>query len=113
VPSPILARADALMQRRRQVGSSPFDDVPILTDTIEAEDTLAPTPASSMTPATRHLADSPELPDLPDLHLDQISTELAARVIARLNHELPRLVESVVTEFMAERKASSPTRTDA
>jgi hypothetical protein len=112
LPSPILARADALMQRRRQIGGA-FDDVPILTDAIEAEDSRTETPASMTSTTERPLHESPELPDLPDLHLDQISTELAARVIARLNHELPRLVESVVTEFMAERKASNPTRTDA
>lgn len=36
MPSPILARADALMQRRRQNGSD--DDVPVLTDAITPEE---------------------------------------------------------------------------
>ena len=38
MPSPILARADALMQRRRQ--HTEVDDVPVLTDAIEDEDDI-------------------------------------------------------------------------
>ena len=38
MPSPILARADALMQRRRQANE--FDDVPVLTDAIDDEDDI-------------------------------------------------------------------------
>jgi len=37
VPNPIIARADALMQRRRQNGSE-ADDVPVLTDAVDDED---------------------------------------------------------------------------
>ena len=36
MPSPILARADALMQRRRQ--NAELDDVPVLTDAIDMDD---------------------------------------------------------------------------
>lgn len=39
MPSPILARADALMQRRRQNSPEP-DDVPLLTDAISPEDEI-------------------------------------------------------------------------
>ncbi|QKV57415.1 MAG: hypothetical protein HT580_09380 [Dechloromonas sp.] len=39
MPSPILARADALMQRRRPTSPEP-DDVPLLTDAISPEDDL-------------------------------------------------------------------------
>lgn len=35
MPSPILARADALMQRRRQ--NAEIDDVPVLTDAVDFE----------------------------------------------------------------------------
>lgn len=37
MPSPILARADALMHRKRQTEAG-FDDVPILTDAIDNDD---------------------------------------------------------------------------
>ncbi len=37
MPNPIIARADALMQRRRQPGSE-TDDVPVLTDAVDDED---------------------------------------------------------------------------
>ncbi len=37
MPNPIIARADALMQRRRQNGSE-ADDVPVLTDAVDDED---------------------------------------------------------------------------
>ena len=37
MPSPILARADALMQRRRS-SSLDSDDVPVLTDSIEEDE---------------------------------------------------------------------------
>lgn len=40
MPSPILARADALMQRRRQ--HAEVDDVPVLTDAIHLDITLPP-----------------------------------------------------------------------
>lgn len=39
MPSPILARADALMHRKRQTEAE-FDDVPILTDSIDDEDDI-------------------------------------------------------------------------
>ena len=38
MPSPILARADALMQRRRSATLDADDDVPVLTDSIQEED---------------------------------------------------------------------------
>jgi len=39
VPSPILARADALMHRKRQTETD-IDDVPLLTDAIDDEDDI-------------------------------------------------------------------------
>lgn len=39
MPSPILARADALMHRKRQPEAE-FDDLPILTDAIDDEDDI-------------------------------------------------------------------------
>ena len=37
MPSPILARADALMHRKRQ-NDTEFDDLPVLTDAIDEDD---------------------------------------------------------------------------
>ena len=39
MPSPILARADALMHRKRQ-SDTDFDDVPVLTDAIDDDDDI-------------------------------------------------------------------------
>ena len=117
MPSPILARADALMQRRR-LNAEP-DDVPVLTDAVsEADDipvlldielfepvetnktiiekTAAPTPAASEDP-------SPS-PGLDAGIRDILAHELARRVEQRLAAELPRLIESTVRDFLAEQE---------
>lgn len=85
MPSPILARADALMQRRRQ--NAEIDDVPVLTDAIDLDlpesdddipvlldcepiDPLYPLPGLSLTAADTPIADPPplasEAPTLPE-----------------------------------------------
>lgn len=40
MPSPIIARADALMRRQHQPGqsTSPVEEIPILTDALEGDD---------------------------------------------------------------------------
>lgn len=93
MPSPILARADALMQRRRQGETGPLDDVPVLTDTVEADDE-PPVLLEQVAPAARPSND----------HLSaRLADELAARLKARLLAELPTLVDEVVQEFLAAR----------
>jgi uncharacterized membrane protein YheB (UPF0754 family) len=64
VPSPILARADALMHRKRQTEAD-IEDVPLLTDAIDDEDDIpvlvaeAPSaPAEKPLPATTDPANS-------------------------------------------------------
>ena len=117
MPSPILARADALMHRKRQSGGE-YDDLPILTDAIGDDDipllldaepalefdepesiiapeTLAATPAPAVTQP--HAAENAEL-------REQLVRELARRVEQRLNAELPRLIESTVCDFLAEQE---------
>ena len=128
MPSPILARADAFMQRRRQ-NSPELDDVPLLTDAISPEDEIpllvdVETPAP---PVKTGLAVEPEIeagakteaeieadalvepaPEpAPGLALegdilDIVAHELARRVQARLAAELPAIVESTIREFLAE-----------
>lgn len=68
MPSPILARADALMHRKRQPEAE-FDDLPILTDAIDDEDDIpvlideapsateeAPLPATPLQPDSAPVA---------------------------------------------------------
>lgn len=104
MPSPILARADALMQRRRQPGEP--EDVPILTDSIDAgEDDDIPVLLDIEAPSTEE--GDEETRSLagfdPDL-LDRLSHELARRVEQRLAAELPRIIESTVRDFLAEQE---------
>lgn len=93
MPSPILARADALMQRRRQGETGPLDDVPILTDTVEVDDG---------TPILSEAIDDQAY----GLTLDGLAEVLAQRIKAKLAAELPRLIDATVREFLAEQTHS-------
>ena len=134
--SPILARADALMQRRRPSSTEP-DDVPLLTDAISPEDDIpllvdveTPAPVAEATPAVETEIE-PEAPSEPlaaaavDLEppadstpslafegemLDIIAHELARRVNERLAAELPGIIESTIREFLAEPEILTLTR---
>lgn len=92
MPSPILARADALMQRRRQGETGPLDDVPVLTDTVESED-APPVLLDRVAPAGDH--------PLGTQLAEQMAEELSARIKVRLLAELPSLIDEVVREFLA------------
>lgn len=98
MPSPILARADALMQRRRQGQTGPLDDVPVLTDTVELDDAppVLVAPVGTPPPA---LARRPLEPGM----LDIVALELASRIEARIATELPALIDACVRDFLAER----------
>lgn len=87
MPSPILARADALMHRRRPGESGPLDDVPVLTDIVD-------TPLA----APLDEADSALLARL----RDRIAERVAAKVLAGL----PTLIDSAVAEALAELSAT-------
>lgn len=89
MPSPILARADALMQRRRQGETGPLDDVPVLTDAVDQDEN---------TP----LLTSEHIEQAYALTLDGMAETLAGRIKARLAAELPALIEATVREFLAE-----------
>lgn len=125
MPSPILARADALMQRRRQ--NAEMDDVPVLTDAVSEDDdipvlldieTVAPPLASehelepepeylteaAVSPAPRIDEIIPPQPGLDAGIRDILAHELARRLEQRLAAELPRLIESTVRDFLAEQE---------
>lgn len=122
MPSPILARADALMQRRRQ-SPGESDDIPVLTDSILSSDddiplltdlalpievpSPAPPPAIANTsldalPAAPVKPAAPPPPAAAPLP-EQLLTELARRVELRLTAELPRLIESTLRDLLAEK----------
>lgn len=124
MPSPILARADALMQRRRQ-SPGDSDDIPVLTDSIALPDDDIPvltdfaTPSEAPLPEPLPVAETPdslntptatlsELPASPpsssvSVQPEQLLTELARRVEQRLTAELPRLIESTLRDLLAEK----------
>jgi hypothetical protein len=107
--SPILARADAFMQRRRQSSPEP-DDVPLLTDAIGADDDI---PVLIDIEQTQPVEETrPEAPPMAEPvvtglafegeMLDIVAHELTRRVNARLTAELPGIIESTIREFLAE-----------
>jgi hypothetical protein len=97
MPSPILARADALMQRRRQGETGPLDDVPVLTDTVEVDEAM---------PILTNTVSAP----MQDLLPDDMADILSAKIKARLAAELPALIEATVREFLAEQGQSAKSK---
>lgn len=124
MPSPIIARADALMHRRRQSDSElddipvltdsidPFDDIPVLTDIepMQEDEDLPETTIAISEPVVEELAD--ELAEaLPDEQLaddqaerERLIEELAGRIEARIKVVLPEIISSTIREFLAEQE---------
>lgn len=101
MPSPILARADALMHRRRQ-SDQEMDDIPVLTDAIDTDDFPVLTDIDPM-PATAALEPPPEPAPLPVLAVADrhaIAQELALLIEQRLREELPNIVSTAVMEYL-------------
>lgn len=134
MPSPILARADALMHRKRQTDSD-FDDLPVLTDAIDDDDipllldaevapttdiaateewpeeiaaAIAPETAAetpgAVAPAEEAAPSAAPSPTLDPGLRNLLVHELARRVEQRLSAELPRIIESTVRDFLAEQE---------
>ena len=126
MPSPVLARADALMQRRRQ-NLSDTEDVPVLTDSVgnnpaDSDDDIpvlfaseiAPEPVAMMEPpfvaeSTLPGNNVPAEPFAPLVPIDTANNEalileLASRVEKRLLAALPRIIEATVRDFLAEQE---------
>lgn len=112
MPSPILARADALMQRRH-LAAGDSEEVPVLTDVIDIDDDIpvlvdvAPQPAATDTPATPTPAADPATPAaaLDTAWGEALAEELGRRIEARLLTEIPRIVASTVSELLGEQEA--------
>ena len=121
MPSPILARADALMQRRRQI--TEIDDVPVLTDAIDDEDDIpvlidAEAPVQAVEQIDDWAVETAfetdpsepaelEAPLFDAAMRDIFAHELAHRVKQRITAELPRIIESAVRDFLAEQEMIS------
>ncbi len=116
MPSPILARADALMQRRRS--SNPeFDDVPVLTDTVDADDDdfpvlleLAPNDEADeeiSEPVFENFDEPVTEINLASAVSETLVLELARKIEQRLMAELPRIIEATVKEYLAEQEMIS------
>lgn len=120
--SPIIARADALMHRKRQ-SSGDLNDVPVLTDAIDDDDIplltdidVAAEPefqdAAVFEPVTSadeiHDSEPQEAPiakPLIDAALrDHLAHELASRVEERLRAALPQIIDATVKDFLAEQE---------
>ncbi len=103
MPSPILARADALMQRRH-LSTAESEEVPVLTDAIDADDEI------------------PVLLDIDSLAAPATDTDpetdtalieaLSRRIEQRLQAEIPKIVAACVAELIEERQATIPRSTD-
>jgi hypothetical protein len=125
VSSPILARADALMHRRRQ-SEQESDEIPVLTDSIDDDDIPVLTEVETtlenalsqvedaeigMEPVEAFVLDepidilepqSPE-PSAIDLSIrNQLIHELTCRIEERIQAALPEIIGSTVKEFLAE-----------
>ncbi len=117
MPSPIIARADALMHRKRQ-SNGELDDAPVLTDVVDEDDgiplltlidTETDTPEAGLSipltdaaapPASQSLEMPP--PPTDPAWRDQLVRELAGRIEVRLKAALPQIIESTVKDFLAE-----------
>ncbi|MFV0370410.1 MAG: hypothetical protein ACK5JI_02020 [Azonexus sp.] len=113
MPSPILARADALMQRRVS-GHAPehdaAEDFPILTDALDEEEEI---------PILLQVEAAPETAPAPpagtagkagrtaDLTAD-LARALEIHLQAHLQAALPGLIEQAVAEVMARRHPPEP-----
>ena len=132
MPSQIIARADALMHRRRQ-SDQDFDDIPVLTDSIDdfddipvltevesalenalsqLEDSMVTVEATEAVEAVESVeAEEPletvlqALPTTPAIDpaiRDQLVHELTCRIEERIKAALPEIISSTVRDFLAD-----------
>lgn len=114
MPSPILARADALMHRRRQ-NNDDAPDVPVLTDAVDVDDDLPVLLDIEPAPLPRQASPLETTPaESPDVRREELAFnaalrdilahDLALRLEQRITAELPRIIESTVLDLLAEQE---------
>jgi hypothetical protein len=125
VPSPIIARADALMHRRRQ-NDQELDDIPVLTDYIDDSDDIpvltevesvseheaamaiietaleSVEPFAPVAPPEILQAATPEHPVIDPALREQLVHELGQRIEERIKAALPEIISSTVRDFLAD-----------
>lgn len=96
----VVARADALMHRRRPqaVRPPPNNDLPILTDALPGKDDDLPV---LTVVETEEIVESIRQPQLDPALLDKLAQEFTRRVHDRLEAELPSLVEAALQTTIA------------
>jgi hypothetical protein len=118
MPSPILARADALMQRRHQNNAN---DLPILTDAIEDENDddlpvlndiaieTAPTAVEAKAEDSVQALSQPDSNFGPSQNSESLisASELARQVEQRILAQLPQLIDLAIKDLMAEREITA------
>ena len=97
MPSPIIARADALMHRRRQTDSE-FDDVPVLTDSVDEFDDIPVLTEVEPLPEAEIISEP--LEELATEHV----TELTGRIEERIKAALPEIISSTLRDFLADQE---------
>ncbi len=90
----ILARADALMSRKRPPADN--EDVPILTDVVDGEISTEMTAEhAQMESATHAQQTSKALPDI-----EQLRIELLRRIEQHLHETLPGLIDATLQDML-------------
>lgn len=110
MPSPILARADALMQRHtpgQPANHEATEDFPLLTDAFDEEENIpillqVDTPPPVSTPQTQSAQDTTKL-----------AADLAQALEKQLRAALPALIERAVAEVIAQQAAAAPSAANA
>ncbi|WP_415034271.1 hypothetical protein [Azonexus sp.] len=107
MPSPILARADALMQRHspgQSASHEVVEDFPLLTDAFDEEDNIPillqvdTPPPSLLSPPQTQSAHDPT----------KFAADLAQALEKQLHAALPALIERAVAEVMAQQVTVLP-----
>lgn len=94
--NPLLARADAFMQRRRPAAAPEYEDLPVLTEVVGCDEGAPPLAAET------RLAREAPMPVLdPDL-VEALAHELTRRVHERLAAEIPSLVEAALQSVLGD-----------
>ncbi|MGE5492520.1 MAG: hypothetical protein ACM31P_14660 [Actinomycetota bacterium] len=104
--SSVVARADALMQRRRQAATPAAEELPVLTEVVDPDADLpvltledaVEIPAAETEAAVPPPPSEPAPPDPAVLEI--LAHELARRLGERLTAEIPVLVEAAVQSLL-------------
>ena len=110
MPSPIIARADALMHRRRQTDSE-FDDVPVLTDSVDEFDDIPvltevePLPEAEVSSVTCSVASSSRGSEIISEPLEELATEHVTELTCLAAPETPATLDPILRDELVRELA--------